>query len=84
MVAKKRGKLLIRFTQIVNVVGLFQKSGYNNCIVVNANVTIDAICCWVHTRDIIPIELQFVVFHDHMHALSGLGIMSKIQTIFFK
>ena len=79
---KKRGKFLIRFTQIVNVVGLFQKSGYNNCIVVNANVTIDAICCWVHTRDIIPIKLQFVVFHDHMHALSGLGIMSKIQTIF--
>ena len=81
---KKRGKLLIRFTQIVNVVGLFQKSGYNNCIVVNANVTIDAICRWVHTRDIIPIKLQFVVFHDHMHALSGLSIMSEIQTIFFK
>ena len=47
MVEKKRGKLLIRFTQIVNVVGLFQKSGYNNCIVVNANVTIDAISVFV-------------------------------------
>ena len=52
------------------------------CIVVNTNVTVDAICCWVHTRDIIPIKLQFVVFHDHMHALSGLGICPKFKQFF--
>ena len=50
----------------------------------NAKVTIDAICCWLHTRDIIAIKLQFVVFHDYIHALSGLRIMSRIQTISFK
>ena len=47
----------------------------------NTKVTIDAICSWLHIRDI---KLQFVVFYDYIHALSGLSIMSKIQTISFK